>query len=67
MIGFNIHEWLVVKKDKNEIGLQTCNFFKKETPTPVFSCGICETLKNSGGCFWKHVTYYIHNQKLCGA
>ena len=31
---------------------------KKETPTQVFSCGICETFKNSGGCFWKHVTYY---------
>ena len=24
----------------------------------MFSCGICETFKNSGGCFWKHVTYY---------
>ena len=36
-------------------GLQ---LFKKETPTQVFSCGICETFKNSGGCFWKHVTYY---------
>ena len=23
---------------------------KKETPTRVFSCGICETFKN-GGCF----------------
>ena len=31
---------------------------KKESPPRVFSCGICETLKNSGGCFWKHVTYY---------
>ena len=31
---------------------------KKETPTQVFSCGIHETFKNSGGCFWKHVTYY---------
>ena len=28
---------------------------KKETPTRVFSCGIHETFKNSGGCFWKHV------------
>ena len=24
---------------------------KKETPTQVFSCEICETFKNSGGCF----------------
>ena len=24
---------------------------KKETPLRVFSCEICETLKNSGGCF----------------
>ena len=24
---------------------------KKETPAQVFSCGICETFKNSGGCF----------------
>ena len=31
---------------------------KKETPAQVFFCGICETFKNSGGCFWKHVTYY---------
>ena len=31
---------------------------KKETPTQVFSCGICETFKNSGGYFWKHLTYY---------
>ena len=32
---------------------------KKETPTQVFSCGICETFKNSCGCFWKQVTYII--------
>ena len=32
---------------------------KKQTPTQVFSCGICETFKSSGGCFRKHVTYYI--------
>ena len=32
---------------------------KKETPTQVFSCRICETFKNRGGCFWKHKTYYI--------
>ena len=24
---------------------------KKETPAQVFFCGICETFKNSGGCF----------------
>ena len=24
---------------------------KKGAPTQVFSCGICETFKNSGGCF----------------
>ena len=32
--------------------------FQKETPIQVFFYGICETFKNSGGCFWKHVTYY---------
>ena len=32
---------------------------KKETPTQVFSFGICETFKNSGTCFWKHLTYVI--------
>ena len=37
---------------------------KKETPTQVFSCGICETFKNSGGCAWKHVTYYYVGHKL---
>ena len=26
----------------------------------MFSCGICETIKSSGGCFWKHVTYYYY-------
>ena len=34
--------------------MSACNFIiliKKETPLQVFSCGICETLKNSGGCF----------------
>ena len=36
------------------------NFKGKKTPTQVFSCGICETFKNSGGCFWKQVTcYYV--------
>ena len=34
------------------------NFKGKKTPTQVFSCGICETFKNGGGWFWKHVTYY---------
>ena len=28
----------------------------------LFSCGICETFKNSGGCFWKHIT--LHNKIL---
>ena len=28
---------------------------KKDTPTQVFSCGICKTFKNCGGSFWKHV------------
>ena len=37
---------------------------KKQTPTHVFSCGICETFKNSGGCFWKHGTYYYVGHKL---
>ena len=37
---------------------------KKQTPKQVFSCGICETFKNSGGCFWKHVTYYYGGHKL---
>ena len=25
--------------------------FQRETPTQVFSCGIYETFKSSGGCF----------------
>ena len=29
----------------------------------MFSCGICETFKNSDGCFWKHVTL-LHNKGL---
>ena len=29
------------------IGLQAWNFFKKETPTQVFSCEICEIYKNT--------------------
>ena len=28
------------------------------------SCGICETFKKSGGCFWKHITYYYVGHKL---
>ena len=31
----------------------------------MFSCGICEIFKNSGVCFWEHVT--LHNKKLCRA
>ena len=31
---------------------------KKEKPGQVFSTGIHETFKNSGGCFWKQVAYY---------
>ena len=37
---------------------------KKQTPTQVFSCGACETFKNSGGYFWKHVIYYYLWHKL---
>ena len=32
--------------------------FLRHSNTGVF-CEICETFKNSGGCFWKHVTYYV--------
>ena len=28
-------------------GLQACNFIKKETPVPVFSCEYCEIFKNT--------------------
>ena len=35
-------------KNPEPAGLQ---LFKKETPMQVFSCGICETFKNTGGCF----------------
>ena len=31
---------------------------KRDPSTGVFSCGIYETFKNSGGCFRKHLTYY---------
>ena len=36
----------IILRKKNDL-----QFFKKETPTQVFSCGICETFKNSGGYF----------------
>ena len=49
-----------IVKNKHEIGLQACNIFKRDSNTGV-SCGICETFKNSGGCFWKHGTYYYIN------
>ena len=39
---------------------------KKETPTQVLSCGIGEAFKNSGGCFWKHVTYYYITKNYIG-
>ena len=39
---------------------------KKETPTKMFSLGICETSRNSSGFFWKHVTL-LRKQKLCRA
>ena len=52
--------WTIKYREKqtwnSSAGLQ---LFKKETPTQMFSCGICETFKNSGGCFWKHRTYYV--------
>ena len=52
--------WIICYTEKQTwnrpAGLQ---LFKKETPTQVFSCGISETFKHSGGCFWKHVTYYL--------
>ena len=31
---------------------------KKRDSTQVFSSGIQEIFKNSGSCFWKHITYY---------
>ena len=37
---------------------------KKQTLTQVFSCGICETFKKSGRCFWKHATYYYVGHRL---
>ena len=39
---------------------------KKETPAQVFFCRICETFKNSGSCFWKHVTYYYVIKNYAG-
>ena len=40
--------------------------FQKETPIQVFFYGICETFKNSGGCFWKHVTYCYITKNYTG-
>ena len=37
---------------------------KKQTLTQVFSCGICETFKKNGRCFWKHATYYYVGHRL---
>ena len=47
---------------RTNVFIQFHHFKEKQTPAQVFSCGICETFKNSGGCFWKHVT--LHNKKL---
>ena len=36
------------------IKLRACNFNKKEIPSQVFSCEICEILQNtSSGCLWR--------------
>ena len=32
----------------------------------MFSCGICETFKTSGGCFWKHVNRYYRIKNYVG-
>ena len=46
-------------REKNNIK-QACRSatFLRHSNTGVF-CEICETFKNSGGYFWKHVTYYV--------
>ena len=36
---------------KTNILQHKCFPVEKETPTQVFSCGICETFKNRSGCF----------------
>ena len=36
---------------------QTCNIIKKETPTKVFFCGFCETIKNT---FFKSTSGKLH-------
>ena len=35
------------------VGLQPCNFIKKETPTQVFFCEYCDVFNNT--CFEKHL------------
>ena len=61
---YDVNLWekkLVEVRLNNTEQMSLYNFIilrKKETPAQVFSCGICETFKNSGGCFWKHLTYY---------
>ena len=52
-----------MEKNKHEIGLQ---LFKKDTPTQLFSSEICETFKNSGCCFRKHVTYFYVIENYIG-
>ena len=49
---FNMNYWVQLEKNKHEIGRPaSLQLVKKETPTQVLSCGICETFKNTGGCF----------------
>ena len=47
----------VQKKTNIKLASRPVTFLKRNSNTGVF-CGICETFKNSHGCFWKHVIYY---------
>ena len=49
---------------RTNVFTQFYNFKAKNTK--VFSCEICETFRNSSGCFWKHVTYYYAIKNYIG-
>ena len=55
---YDVSSWEKIWQHAEQMSLYNFIILRKKTPTQLFSCGICETFKNSGDCFWKHVTCY---------
>ena len=52
--------WVIGYREKQTWNRPAGLHLLKEAATQVFTCGICETFKNSVDSYWKHVTcYYI--------